>query len=73
MTSGFSTTQKIESTAIKIAFMESMKHYFSYTCRTRCGIPEISLTGVEADYVGILQKIEQLDKLMPTFSVSIID
>jgi hypothetical protein len=72
--SEFSTTGPVERVVSEIILMESMKNYFDYVEETRCGIPEITLTGTVDDWKLIKTKALVLsefdlkwwtDKLIP--------
>ena len=49
----FSTTTKIESTAMKVTLMEAGSLYFTFGLLTRCGIPAIELEGTLEDWEKI--------------------
>lgn len=56
----FSTTGAIEKAASEVVLMDSMKTYFEYIVRTRCGIPEVRLEGTQEDWAQLAQKTEKL-------------
>jgi hypothetical protein len=58
----FSTTGPCERAASEIVLMEAMKHYFSYSCLTTCGIPEIALEGTTADWRSIRRRAQVLEE-----------
>ena len=67
--SDFSTTIATTRAVHEIALMSAMKHYFSYGMSTMCGIPGITLLGLEEDWVALRARAEDLGKLMtPSFS-----
>jgi hypothetical protein len=58
----FSTTGPVELAASEVVLMESMSKYFDYTCRTLCGIPEITLLGTPQDWQDILTKVKNISE-----------
>jgi hypothetical protein len=58
----FSTTTPMDKTVSELVLMESMKNYFSYTCMTMCGIPEITLLGTKEDWVNIKQRVKDISQ-----------
>lgn len=49
----FTTTTAVERAAYEICFLDTMSSYFEYEFISLCGIPEIKIKGVEADYLKI--------------------
>lgn len=69
VTADFTTTTPASRAATEIALMAVTKNYFSFGMRTRCGIPNITLLGTEADWVSLRKRAEDLGKLMlPDFT-----
>lgn len=58
----FSTTGPVELAASEVVLMESMSKYFDYTCRTCCGIPEITLLGTVQDWQDILTRVQNISE-----------
>lgn len=56
----WSTTQKEDEVVASILMMGTLQNYFSYTCRTACGIPSVTLLGTEGDWENILLRLEKL-------------
>jgi len=56
----FSGTTAVEDIAQKIVVMDICKSYFSYKCMTKCGFPEITLEGSEADWRLLREASERL-------------
>jgi len=56
----YSTTGEIDKVVSQIALMDTMKNYFSYKMRTRCGIPEIELAGEIEDWIKLRENAEKL-------------
>jgi len=56
----YSTTGEIDKVVSQIALMDTVKNYFEYKVRTRCGIPEIELAGELEDWVRVREKAEKL-------------
>jgi hypothetical protein len=54
----FSTTGALERTVSEIVLMDIVKQYFEYEVHTKCGIPEITLTGTLEDWQSIRQRVE---------------
>jgi hypothetical protein len=61
--SDFTTTTLITRAASEVVLMDSMQSYFSYGCRTCCGIPEITLLGSVEDWDVICGKVVKLSDL----------
>lgn len=55
--SKFSTTGPIERAASEVVLMDAMKAYFSYSMKTCCGIPEVTLLGTEDDWHDIKDRV----------------
>lgn len=60
LVSTFSTTGNVEGISSIITFMDTVKAYFSFTVRTRCGIPRITLLGTKQDWVKLRNMAEKL-------------
>lgn len=58
----FSTTGPVELAASEIVLMEAMSKYFDYTCRTMCGIPEITLLGTPQDWQDVLTRVRNISE-----------
>lgn len=58
----FSTTTPVIETAYNVTLLESVKKGFNYLAESGCGIPEITLTGTQADWDGLPAKAEALRK-----------
>jgi len=68
ITSGFSTTSPTTKAAFEITLMSAMKHYFTYTMRTCCGIPWIELEGTKDDWILLREKTQKLfTSMVPEF------
>jgi len=64
----FSTTNAGARAAFEVTLMAAMKNYFSFGCRTMCGIPSITLTGTLEDWQQLRARAEALgEKMMPEF------
>lgn len=59
----FSTTGSCEAICHDLTFMDCVKSYFSYTVRTKCGIPNIELLGTQDDWVRLTSALDILDEL----------
>jgi hypothetical protein len=53
LVSDFSTTGPIEKAASEVILMDVVKSYFDYSCRTLCGIPEVTLLGDREDWMSL--------------------
>lgn len=58
----FSTTDKTEQIAFKIALLDAVDDYFTYSGGITCGIPEIIIEGTPKDWKLLIEKTEQLAK-----------
>lgn len=56
----FSTTTSVEANAFRIAMMDAMSEYFEYSTTLSCGIPEITLEGVPADWELLEEKNREM-------------
>lgn len=56
----FSTTSELERLVGRIAIMDVCKSFFSYTMRTMCGFPSVTLLGTRDDWVGLDARIDGL-------------
>ena len=64
----FSATTAVEDIAQKIVVMDICKNYFVFECTTRCGFPEITLEGSEADWRVLREASERLlERCTPDF------
>jgi hypothetical protein len=60
--SNFSTTGVVEKAASEVVLMSAMKNYFKFQLMTKCGIPEISLTGTVEDWKNIRTRAQVLSE-----------
>jgi len=60
----YSTTTLTERTVFSVSLMSTLKKYFSYTVRTRCGIPRVDLLGCRADWVNLISRTVAICKLL---------
>ena len=68
----YSTTTPVETAVYNLNLMDTMKNYFSYSCMTCCGIPEITLEGTKEDWMQIIDNLEYFRKFELTWWVDII-
>jgi hypothetical protein len=54
----FSTTGIVEKAASEVVLMDTLKAYFAYVVRTRCGIPEVTLLGNQDDWQLIKERVQ---------------
>lgn len=47
----FSTTTPTDKVAACVSIMATLQNYFSYVCRTCCGVPKVTLLGTVEDWV----------------------
>jgi Domain of unknown function (DUF4419) len=62
LVSDYSTTTAISRAASQVVLMDAMKSYFSYGCRTCCGIPNITLEGTQDDWEHMVDQAQALAK-----------
>lgn len=60
LVSDYSTTTAISRAASQVVLMDAMKAYFSYGCRTCCGIPSITLEGTQDDWEHMVDRARAL-------------
>ncbi len=71
----FTTTTDLEFGAFQIVLMDAYQSYFEYTESTRCGISEFHITGVEKDFIQIIdgiKKFAELDSELSTWATKAI-
>jgi len=56
----FSTTKPQDRVVACVTVMATLQKYFTYTCRTKCGIPKVSLLGKVEDWKALRTKIDRL-------------
>jgi hypothetical protein len=49
----FSTSNAITSAAFTCTLMRALQNFFTYSCMTLCGIPEVTLLGTVADWADL--------------------
>lgn len=59
----FSTTTETDQVVAAVMMMGSMQRYFSYGATMLCGIPSVTLLGINQDWEEILQRLEKLPLL----------
>jgi len=59
-TKPFSTTTPLIMTSYKSVLMSSMKKYFTFEMKTRCGINKVFLNGTLDDWKDLLNRVHQL-------------
>jgi hypothetical protein len=62
--SNFSTTTAESEVVSQIVIMDAMQSYFEFYCSTVCGIPEIRLVGTKSDWQNIIERVEELSKII---------
>lgn len=58
----FSTTGVVERAAAQVALLDAMRSFFSYECRTLCGIPQIVLEGTADDWDKLAERSRALGR-----------
>lgn len=58
----FSTTTPLDVTTASIIMMATLKAYFKYVFKLRCGIPRVTLLGTREDWVALRERVERLDQ-----------
>lgn len=61
----FSTTTKYSRVVSQIFLMDAMKQYFDYRFSTRCGVPEIRVSGTREDWVNVEKKTQKMIEIIP--------
>lgn len=61
--SSFTTTTQLHSMVSKLALMGAMHKYFTYVMRLECGLPRVTLDGVEDDWKSVLLRVAAIGKL----------
>ncbi|KAL8926536.1 MAG: hypothetical protein Q9208_002863 [Pyrenodesmia sp. 3 TL-2023] len=56
----FSTTTETDTVVASVLMMGALQPYFSYECRTFCGIPSVTLMGVRSDWEVLLGRLDKL-------------
>lgn len=56
----FSTTTPTARAASEVTLLATAQSYFAFQVHTRCGIPEITLTGTSEDWRAIRARVEEL-------------
>jgi hypothetical protein len=56
----FTTTTLAEATAHAAVFMDAVKHYYTYTVHTFCGIPWVDVAGTREDWERLARAVEPL-------------
>jgi len=67
LTSPFSTTGEVEQTAFNCTLMDSLKNYYEYRFSLCCGLPEVTLHGSPDDFAKMIERVKQLEQLLPDF------
>jgi len=60
----FSTTTNQHLLVSNVAIMSSVQEYFEYVLAIECGIPQIEMAGTLADLANLLQKFQDMEKLL---------
>jgi hypothetical protein len=56
----FSTTTKMDILNSQVVFMNTMKSFFTYYCKFKCGLSEVIMEGTEEDWSKLIEKIKKL-------------
>ncbi len=59
----FSTTTETDKVVASIVMMGALQKFFTYGFKLMCGIPSVTLLGVQADWQEILHRLEKLPNL----------
>ncbi|KAH6915768.1 hypothetical protein BKA70DRAFT_1253724 [Coprinopsis sp. MPI-PUGE-AT-0042] len=57
----FSTTTENDTVISAVFMMATLKSYFHYTIRLRCGLPSVTLKGERSDWVKLYNRLEKLE------------
>ena len=64
MEANFSTTTSNQLIASQIMLMSSLQKYFNFEESTRCGIPGVEMEGTKEDWQKLMDKTENLQKML---------
>ena len=64
MTSNFSTSTPVSKIASQINVMSSLQEYFNFSMTSMCGIKGIEMLGKLEDWQHLIEKIDELKKLL---------
>jgi len=64
MLANFSTTTPDQLISTQIMLMSSMQKYFNYTMLTSCGIPGVEMIGSLEDWLKLVDKTKNLQKML---------
>ena len=73
LVANFSTTSKDARVVSQMVLMDCMQKYFDFMFSTRCGIPEIRLTGNKDDWESVKRRTNDILKLIPDLKCWIDD
>lgn len=59
----FSTRGVVERSAAEVVLLDAVQSFFSYQCRTMCGIPQIGLEGTPADWETLAERIRGIGQI----------
>ncbi|MGE0492155.1 MAG: DUF4419 domain-containing protein [Vulcanimicrobiota bacterium] len=60
LTPAFSTTGPVERVAFRVGLLKTLSPFFEYQGDTVCGIPQVSLSGSQADWEQLRSRVERL-------------
>jgi hypothetical protein len=61
----FSTTTPNDRIVASVMVMATLKNYFDYELRLRCGIPQVTLAGTRDDWLDIYRRVDKLVEYGP--------
>ncbi|KAG9190003.1 hypothetical protein G6011_08091 [Alternaria panax] len=56
----FTTTTQTDTVTAAVIMMGTMQKYFNYRMSLTCGIPSVTLLGIQADWIDIRQRLDKL-------------
>ena len=64
----FTTTTPNDRLVSQLILMSSVQKYFNFNTYIACGIPEVELLGTEQDWRNLIQKLEDVKKVLSPIS-----
>jgi hypothetical protein len=64
----FTTTSPNDRLVSQLILMSSVQKYFNFNTYIACGIPEVEMLGTEADWRALIQKLEDIKKVLAPIS-----
>lgn len=68
----FSTTGSTERAAAQVVLLDALQSFFTYSCRTKCGIPQIRLGGTADDWAELAERVRGLGRFGLEWWISVL-